>query len=275
MRPFLRRSIRPIILILVLSGALLIGGSFDPFVGRAAAPLIALQTWFASSYNSLVNFFSTPRDVAALQQRNAELENEVARLQSQVIALREQNAEIQVLSALVEFARQDPASDYVAAAVIGKDPSPFLHYIFINRGSDDGILRGMPVVNSQGLVGRVAAVTAGAARIQLITDPQMAINIRLETSQASAVLKGGITGELGLELIPQEADVQTGELVLTSGLGGSYPPNILIGQVTGLRSRSFDLFQTASVQPVVDFSQLEVVLIIRNFQPIDITPLLP
>jgi rod shape-determining protein MreC len=69
--------------------------------------------------------------------------------------------------------------------------------------------------------------------------------------------------------------VQPGELVLTSGLGGNYPPNILIGQVTSVRSQDYDLFQSGTVQPVVDFSQLEIVLVITNFQPIDFTPLLP
>ena len=76
-------------------------------------------------------------------------------------------------------------------------------------------------------------------------------------------------------MIPQSAEVKPGDLVLTSGLGGDYPPNILIGQVTGVRSRDFDLFQTASVQPVVDFSQLEIILVITNFRPIDISPLIP
>jgi rod shape-determining protein MreC len=63
--------------------------------------------------------------------------------------------------------------------------------------------------------------------------------------------------------------------VLTSGFGGNYPPNILIGQVTSVRSQDYDLFQSGSVQPVVDFEQLEIVLVITNFQPIDIEPLLP
>ena len=141
----------------------------------------------------------------------------------------------------------------MAATVIGRDPSPFLQYAIINRGSDDGLRRGMPVVTQQGLVGRIAAVTAGAARIQLITDPGSKINVRIQPSSAGAVLQGEITGDVSLDMIPQSANVQTGDLVLTSGLGGNYPPDILIGQVTGVRSRDNDLFQSASVQPVVDF----------------------
>jgi len=109
----------------------------------------------------------------------------------------------------------------------------------------------------------------------LITDPEMSINVRLQNSQESAVLHGSLTGEIFLDMIPQDTSILAGELILTSGLGGSYPPNILIGQISSIRSQSFDLFQTASVQPVVAFDSLEIVLVIRNFRPVDIAPLIP
>jgi rod shape-determining protein MreC len=133
----------------------------------------------------------------------------------------------------------------------------------------------MPVVSQQGLVGRISEVIANAATIQLITDPGISINIRLQESGAEAVLGGSITGEVELELIPQDATVETGDLVLTSGLGGNYPPSVLIGQITGVRKRPFDLYQTASVQPIVDFSKLNIVLVVTNFRPVDLSPLLP
>jgi rod shape-determining protein MreC len=76
-----------------------------------------------------------------------------------------------------------------------------------------------------------------------------------------------------LDLIPQDINVQSGDLVLTSGLGGGYPPDLIIGQVVNVRSHDFDLFQQATVQPVVDFNQLEIVLVIVNFKPVDIAPL--
>jgi rod shape-determining protein MreC len=163
----------------------------------------------------------------------------------------------------------------VAVSVIGSDPSPFAKYVIINRGSDDGLRRGMPVVTAQGLVGRITAITANAGRVQLITDPASSVNVSLEGSGAQAVLNGSLTGELTLDMIPQSAEVQVGELVLTSGLGGNYPPDLLVGQVTSVRSKETDLFQSAAVQPIVDFSRLEILLVIVNFQPIDIEPLIP
>lgn len=271
------RSWRTIVLALLAVGliALALGGYLAPAIRIVVTPLVGVQTWLSERYSTIVDFVTAPRDVAALTQRNQELEAEVARLQATVIELQQQNQQIDVLSALVDFARARPAYDYVAADVIGRDPSPFLQYVIINRGSDDGLRRGMPVVTAQGLVGRVAAVTAGAARVQLITDAGSVVNVSLQSSEASAVLQGSLTGEVALNMIPQDVGVETGELLLTSGLGGNFPPNILIGQVTGIRSRSFELFQTASVQPVVDFARLEIVLVIRNFRPVDITPLIP
>ena len=76
-------------------------------------------------------------------------------------------------------------------------------------------------------------------------------------------------------MLPQSASIQVGDLVLTSGLGGNYPANILIGQVASVRKRETDLFQSASVQPVVDFSALQILLVITNFTPVDIAPLIP
>ncbi len=210
-----------------------------------------------------------------IRQRNTDLEEQVSKLQAEIIDLKQQIAETRILSALVGFAHANPDNQYAAAAVIGRDASPFLQYVIINRGSDYGIRRGMPVVTQQGLVGRIAAVTATAARVQLITDNASIINVRLDPSQAQGVLQGQITGDVLVNMIPQSANVQIGDLVLTSGLGGTYPPNILIGQVTGVRKRDYDLFQSASIQPAVDFSQLEIVLVITNFHPVDIGPLVP
>ncbi len=143
------------------------------------------------------------------------------------------------------------------------------------EGSDIGLRRGMPVVTAQGLVGRVAAVLPGAARVQLITDPASAINVNIEPSQAPGVMQGQVTGNLVVDMIPKTYSVNQGDLILSSGLGGNYPPDIIIGQVTGIRSRENDLFQRASIQPAVDFENLDIVLVITNFRPIDITPLLP
>jgi rod shape-determining protein MreC len=277
MRSSPARTLQIAVLALLILGliALALGGYLAPVTRLALAPLIGAQTWLSTRVQAIRSLINTPQDVVRLRQRNVELEAELARLQSEIIDLKQQVAETNVLSALVDFARVHPENRYIAASVIGRDPSPFVKYVIINRGSDEGLRRGMPVVTAQGLVGRLAAVTAGAARVQLITDPASSINVRIDPSGAQGVLNGSLTGELTLDMIPQTAPVQVGDLVLTSGLGGNYPSNILIGQITSVRRKETDLFQSASVQPVVDFSRLQIVLIIVNFRPVDISPLIP
>jgi rod shape-determining protein MreC len=271
------RSFQTIIIILIVAGLLLLalGGYLAPLSKLALSPFVDIQTWLAIRYQAIQDFMTAPRDMTLLTQQNAELEAEISRLQAEMIELQQENTELQILSALLDFARAHPENQYLSAAIIGRDPSPFLHYVIINRGSDDGLMRGMPVVSQQGLIGRIAAVTSGAARVHLITDPASAINVRIEPSGAESILSGSITGDITIDLIPQDASVNTGDLVLTSGLGGNYPANILIGQVASVRQRPFELFQTASVQPVVDFSKLEIALVITNFRPVDISPLIP
>lgn len=271
------RSLQTLVFILVAAGliALALSGYLSPLSRLVINPFVAVQTWISVRYQAVQDFVRAPQDIIRLRQRNAELEAQVAQLQAQIIELESRLAETNVLSALVDFARAHPENRYQAAAVIARDPSPFLQYVIINRGSDNGLRRGMPVVTQQGLIGRIAAVTAGAARVQLITDPTSSVNVRLEQSGAQAVLLGQLTGEIILDMIPQEAEVHPGDLVLTSGLGGGYPPNLLVGQVVSVQKREQEVFQRATVQPVVDFNDVNIVLVITSFRPVNVEELIP
>lgn len=264
-------------LLLIIGGvlALALGGYLAPILKVAFTPLIGAQQWLSAKYVAIVEFFTMPRDVATLRQRNSELENKVSSLETQLIQLQEQLKEAQVLYALLDFARARPENQYVAASVIGRDPVPFLRYIQVDKGSDDGLRHGMPVVTQQGLIGRVDAVTAGAARIQLITDANVNVNVRLQTSGVDAIIIGSVTGEVTLNMVPQDVVLKPGELILTSGLGGNYPAGIVVGQVVTVRKRENDLFQTASIQPAADLTNLPAVLVITNFRPSDLAPLQP
>lgn len=265
------------IVLLIVVGAILLalGGYLSPIFKTATSPVVALQSYFSTRYSALVQFLTAPRDMAALNATNQELENQVASLQGQVVELQQKMQDYQAFSSLLDFARSRPENSYVGSTVIGKDTNPFLRYIYIDHGSDDGIRHGMPVVTHQGLVGRIDAVTATAARVQLITDAGSQVNIRLSSDQTEAMLSGSITGDVSIQMVPQDVKLKTGDLVLTSGLGGSYPANVVIGQIISIRKRDTDLFQSAAVQPAVDFNSLRAVLVITNFQPIDISPLVP
>jgi len=270
-------SIRIFIFSLLALGifALALGGYIAPLSRTVLSPLVSVQTWFSRQFKGVETFITAPQDVTAIRQENDRLEAENAQLEAQIVELQQQLLEYEILSALLEFARAHPEHNYLGATVIGRDPSPFLNYIIINRGSDDDLRRGMPVVSQNGLVGRIAQVTPKGARVQLVTDPAVKINVRVEPSRSEAVLSGTLTGDIRLEQIPQDAEITPGNLILTSGLGGNYPANIIAGQVTSVRSEENALFQSASVQPVTNFADLDIVLVITNFNPVDVGPLIP
>ena len=270
MRRSSSRALLALTFILIAGGLLVLnlGGYLQAAEGMALRPLGALQGWLSQRVTAIQTLLTSPTDLATLRSENLRLEAEVARLERELIAVREQAAEAEVLAGLLGYARTRPESRYVAARVIGQDISPFIRSVWIDRGSDGGLQQGMPVVTERGLVGRVAEVYSTIARIQLITDPQSSVNVRLQSSRADGALQAQLNGELWVEAIDQSASVTPGELVLTSGLGGAFPSDIPVGQILTVRKRDYELFQQAVVQPSADVENLLVVLVITNFQPL-------
>jgi rod shape-determining protein MreC len=101
------------------------------------------------------------------------------------------------------------------------------------------------------------------------------VNIHLKNANTDALLIGSVTGDVSLDLISQDVTVDSGDLILTSGLGGGFPADLIVGQVINVRKLPAELFQQATIQPAVDFSRLQIVLIITNFRAIDTAPLAP
>ncbi len=271
------KNIQTIVIVAVVAGLLFLAlsGYLTPVFNLTLNPLISFQSWLSVRYLSARDFLTAPRDVTQLREQNAILESQVTQLQTQLIQMEERLGEAQVCFALLDFGRTNPQYEYIAATVIGREISPFLQYVIIDKGTEDGVLYGMPVVTQQGLVGRVDAVIASAARVKLITDSTSVVNVRLKSAEIEAQLYGSLTGDISLDMIPLEAIVEPGDVVLTSGLGGNYPPNFFIGQVLSVQKRENALFQTASVQPIVDFNSITAVLVVTNFEAVDISPLIP
>jgi rod shape-determining protein MreC len=147
-----------------------------------------------------------------------------------------------------------------------------LSFLIFDRGSDDGVTKNMPVVTGDGLVGRVVEVTSTACKVQPITDPASAIAARLLSTREQGVVEGQLGGGLEMRFITQQTRVEPGEVVLTSGLGGAYPPGIVIGAVSAVQRLDYEVLQQAEVVPAVDSTRLEIVLIITNFRPADVSP---
>jgi rod shape-determining protein MreC len=274
MTKFQTRSILVVVLALASLGLLGLNqtGLLDPVKDVLLIPLTALQRGLAQAWGNVSGVFEPRPDVAALQQQNAELEAEVNRLRAQITELEEDRAALNTLSGLLNYARTQPDNQYLAANVIGLDPSPFVKFIILDRGSNAGVISGLPVVNEQGLVGKVVEVTGDSSKVQLIVDASSAVNAYLQNSRERGVVVGQLAGGLEMQDISQQVEVQPGEKVLTSGLGGLYPPGLVIGAVSAVEKLNYEVLQRADITPAVDFSRLEIVLIILNFKRRDFDP---
>jgi rod shape-determining protein MreC len=127
----------------------------------------------------------------------------------------------------------------------------------------------MPVVTERGLVGRVSEVGDGWSRVLLIIDVSSSVNALTQSTRASGLVEGQVDGGLVMRAIPQSDTISVGDTVFTSGLGSNFPRQILIGQITEVERRDYELYQVASVGPTVDFDHLEAVLVVVGFEPIE------
>jgi len=270
------RSLLAIVLVLVSLGMLVMGssGALEPVKNLLYAPLALIQRGLATAWGTVAAEFQPHPDEAALVKRNAELESQVAALQNQVTQLQENQSDFKILSELLKFARERPENQYLAANIIGRDPSPYLSYLILDQGSDQGIRKDMPVVTERGLVGKVVEVTSVASKVLPILDASSAINARLLNSREEGVVIGQLAGGLQMQYLAQNVNIDVGETVVTSGLGGRYPADIIIGTVNSVQKQDYQVQQKADLTPGVDFSHLEIVLIITNFKPVDFTPFL-
>ncbi len=150
----------------------------------------------------------------------------------------------------------------VAAQVVGKDPSPWFQTVMADKGIDDGVAKGDPVINAQGIVGIVVDVTAHYAKVMLITDPNSAVDAVVQHSRARGIVKGGAAGYCVLDFVLRKHHVAVGDVVVSSGMDQVFPKGIPIGRVATIVRQEAGIFQDVTMTPSVDFERLEEVLII-------------
>lgn len=247
-------------------------GLLGPVRGLLATPINWISGLFNGVTLDILEKVDQSNDPEVLRRRNADLEEALAQFQTELVDLREIASDYRRIAELLNYTSSRQNEEYVTADVIAlADANAPLRTIVINRGARDGIAVGMPVVTQQGLVGRIIDVTANASRVLLITDSSSAISGRLQTTRAEGSVVGQPGGDLLMVFIPLDAQVPTGDLVITSGLGGNLPSDIVIGQVTNVQQRAFDLTQQATVRSLINFDTLEIVLVITSFQPVDLS----
>lgn len=214
------------------------------------------------------SFLETVGRVGALAEENRQLRQRVQQLQSEIVRLQEAGQENRQLRALLEYQRDNPGLEYLAASIIGYDPNGLVQSLTIARGTKDGVQTGMVVVSALGLLGKVVEAYPRAARVLLITDPSSVINALLQRSRIQGVVTGRADRSLDLQYVDKTADVMVGDLVLTSGLGGGYPQGIPLGRVARIIDNDQALFKEIQVQPLASVASLRSVLVITDFTPV-------
>ncbi len=264
------RSVTPAVSLLV--GLLAITllrptGYLQPVEDLVASALAPLQYSLDWTSTRITGWAQTLKHLNSLQARVRELEETVDRLMVENVRLREAEIELANLREQLQFKIANPSYELLAAEVIGRDPSNLLHYIIIDRGTQDGIAIGMPVVTARGLVGRITTAYPHSARVMLLTDLASSVNALIQSSRATGVVQGQGQRGLMMRYVEQNEPVQVGDIVLTSGLGGNFPKRRVIGQVTAVKRNDMDMFQEVQVQSAVSFHRLEMVLVIQSFAP--------
>ena len=235
------------------------GGPVADVVSFPLAGLAALR----SSMDELWSGYVALKDVHAENER---LRRQIEALKGQNNELREAAAATDRLASLLRFREQEwPRT--VAARVIGRDATNWYRGILLDKGERDGIAQDMGVITQAGMVGRVVKTTAISSVVLLVTDPNTAVTALIQRTRDEGLVTGTPRGLLRMKYIPLLSTVQEGDIVVTSGLVGSLPKGLMIGVVKRIEGSQDDLFQSAELVPVVDFSKLEEVLVITAARP--------
>jgi len=239
-----------------------------PIVEGASSWLTApVQVVVGYPVRAVTEIYQNIQGISDLRRENARLQAEVDQLHQQVVQLPEIQRENAALREQLDLRRSQPSFQWTTGRIIGRDPNPLIRAVIIDLGSRDGVADGMTVMTSQGLVGRILRASTNTSKVLLITDASSSVNGQVQSSRARGVLSGSPAGYLTMQYIGQAETVHSADKVVTSGLGGTFPAGLLVGNVIDVRQKDVDMFQEAHVEPAVGFDRLEIVLVITNFLP--------
>ena len=226
-----------------------------PVMDVIAAPF----RFFATAWKTSTAAHQLIRENDALRLRIAELERELN-------SSRDLQARCAELQKLVNLEHQ---YDYtvIAARIVLKDDLSWSKTIVIDRGRRDGIVPNMAVVSGAGLVGKIIQAGYAYSRVLLIIDRRFRVGARLRVSRNTGIIEGEGANQLVLNYLPRNAGVAPGDDVITSGLGGLFPPGYLIGTVTKTVFQEYGFYQYATVAPAVNLNTIEYVAVVKRMPP--------
>jgi rod shape-determining protein MreC len=199
--------------------------------------------------------------LVGLEEENKRLQKKVSSLTSEIRTYSETHLEFMRLRKLLNL--QDRfQSRTIAARVIGRDRSSIFKTIFLDKGTSDGLKAGLPVVAVGGVVGRIIDASWNVSKVLLFIDYNSNIDALVQNVRAQGILQG--SGDKGciLKYVQRLENVNVGDAIVTSGMAGVFPKGLLLGTVISVDKVETNLFQKISVEPSVDVSKLEEVLVI-------------
>ena len=198
-----------------------------------------------------------------VREENQGLQQRVSGLEKKLIEYQEAYIENLRLRRLLDF-RSTIQGEAVAAQVVVHDMTGWFQTLIVDKGFRDGIGPDMPVVNDEGVIGRILDVSDHYARVLMITDPGSAVDAIVQRNRVRGILSGKDANGCLLKYVRGNLDVQVGDLIITSGKDGLFPKGLRLGVVQGLFKDPVDLFQRIEVKPLVRLSALEELLIIKK-----------
>lgn len=241
-------------------------------VQRAGLRLLApLQSGASTVVAPFQDAWNWVGDLFTAQSENTRLRQEVAKLQALTARQLKQLREYQELQSL-QIVMEDEdrvfpqGVEFIPARVIARSTEAWYSTVTINAGSGDGVAMYDPVVNEQrGLVGRVTAVSSGAAQVTLLTDQKSAVGAEILPNEARGVVAGSITGDMTMDLVDRSEKIERGQIIVTSGASKTLRVRgIPIGVVDDVGKQAVELYQSVAIKPLVDFKKLEWVLVVHQ-----------
>lgn len=236
---------------------------------RARAEALVQPLWWLAGQPARIGTALSENATTRVQlaQDNERLRHELLLASARYARLRTAAAENDRLRGLLDTA-QRRRLDVQLAAVIDIDQDPTRQRLLLDLGSSSGVHPGQTVIDAGGLMGQVIATTATTATVLLLTDPDHAVPVLVARSGVRLVVYGvGRSNELKLGDVPRSADVRGGDELLTSGLGGRFPPGLAVGRISALHVGETHAFLEGEVIPAAQFDRGLDVLLLRGYRP--------
>jgi rod shape-determining protein MreC len=272
---FSRKMVLVIVLIVLFSVSILVLAlnSRRPYVGagsgRVSIAMVApFQKIIVHTARFLNDIWGHYFFLVTVAEENRTLRRKLHEAAAVTYAYQEATMANKRLRELLDL-KEKMSQPLIAAVVISKDPSPWFQTVLVDKGSDQGVTKGMPVITPYGIVGLVIDVTGDYAKVMLITDPNSAVDSIVQSNRARGIIKGGTSGYCVFDFVLRKHDISIGEAVVTSGMDGVFPKGLPVGEVDHIVKHESGIFQDVTVTPFVDFERLEEVLIVPVSQSVD------